>query len=555
MQTPWVNKNKMDEIISMQTDTFMRFPLKTILKDMNETEEHLESSRRRSSEQEENKSKRTGDTKNNKNEELVLFTEEDIIESLVDRLFLQQLAESTAEIDVYEYTSENEPMNVEEVYIHSPEENVMRSLVEDSSSSDQIKLTLNAVLGENCANHENESSAADKEPVTSYNEKVLTAANEKSSLMPLRQVTTESTFIENPPIDSMVKMGNEQITPSFSEESGQEHTFHVNKVDEKEKEQTKVSSDTLKTDLEDQELQKKSYEYKEEQLTSSIDLFGINDLIKNNMITATDPLNIQIPVIVGKYNIEICLEDEEIFEEKVKEIREISNKVLLTTCKFIPSEVSQVLDNGSCKALKGNLLIDGIIEQQIKFVFENKQTSIIQNHSVYTQMNQKNAKYLRKLNFGRYSYVPQPDSIINPNQTSEVQTNHGQYSKRLINSMNKTIPFSSVVAINHFLHPPIYGSIEEKSFTFQNNLDYQMDNVDTTQFTTTTYYPEKTHGKLIFSKLHENINFLKYKEKYIKNPRIKLKQFIVLELWIQLLQEQTVQVQIPQKGFKQAPVY
>ncbi|MFB3161507.1 hypothetical protein ABLO26_09040 [Neobacillus sp. 179-J 1A1 HS] len=547
MQTPWVNKKKMDEIISMQTDTFMRFPLKPILKYVNETEEHLESSRR-SSEKEENISKRTGDTKNNKNEELFLFTEENIIESLVDRLFLRQLAESTAGMDIYEYTSENEPMHVEEMYIHSPEENVMRSKVEDSSSSDQIKHTLNAVLGENSAIHDNEPTAADKEPVTSINEKVITAANENSSLIPLRQVTTESIFVENPPIDSIVEMGNEQITPSFSEESGQEHTFHVNKVDEKEKDQTIVSSDKLKTDLEDQELQKNSYEHKEEQLTSSIDLFGNNDLKENNMITATDLLNIQIPVIVGKYNIEICLEDEEIFEEKVKEIREISNKVLLTTCKFIPSELSQVLDNGSCKALKGNLLIDGIIEQQIKFVFENKRTAIIQNHSVYTQMNQKNAKYLRKLNFGRYSYVPQPDSINNPNTTSEVQTNHGQYSKRLINSMNKTIPFSSVVAINHFLHPPIYGSIEEKSFTFQNNPAYQMDNADTTQFTTTTYYPENTHGKLIFSKLHENINFLKYKEKYIKNPRIKLKQYIVLELWIHLLQEQSVQVKNPKNG-------
>jgi hypothetical protein len=555
MQTPWVNKIKMDEIISMQTDTFLRIPLKPILKYVNETEEHLESSRRLSK-QEENKSKRTGDTKNNKNEELVFFTEKNVIETMVERPSFPQHVVSREEMDIYKYTSENDPMHTEEVYVPSPEENAMSLIVADSSSSDQIKLTLDEVHGENYANHDSEPLDADKEPpVSSIDDIVLNVSENNCSLIPLSEVITKSTFIENPLIDSMVKMGNEQITPSFSEESGQEQTFHVNKVDEKEKEQTKVSSDTLKTDLEDQELQKKSYEYKEEQLTSSIDLFGINDLIKNNMITATDPLNIQIPVIVGKYNIEICLEDEEIFEEKVKEIKEISNKVLLTTCKFIPSEVSQVLDNGSCKAIKGNLLIDGIIEQQIKFVFENKQTSIIQNHSVYTQMNQKNTKYLRKLNFGRYSYVPQPDSIINPNPTSEVQTNHGQYSKRLINSMNKTIPFSSVVAINHFLHPPIYGSIEEKSFTFQNNLDYQMDNADTTQFTTTTYYPEKTHGKLIFSKLHENINFLKYKEKYIKNPRIKLKQFIVLELWIQLLQEQTVQVQIPQKGFKQAPVY
>ncbi|MFJ5760234.1 hypothetical protein ACIQAA_14110 [Neobacillus sp. NPDC093182] len=531
----------------MQTDTFIRFPLKPILEYVNETEEHLVSSRR-SSKQEENKSNRTGDTKNNKNEELVLFTEENIIEPLVDWPSLQQLVEPTTEMDIYEYTSENEPMHVEEVYVPSLEDNVMRSIVEDSSSSDQIKVTLEEVLGENAANHGSEPSETNKGPLSSFDEIVITATVETPSLIPLSKVITESTSVENPPIDSIVDMGNKQITPSFTEESGQENTFHVRNVDEKEKELTKVSSDKLKTDLEDQELQKKSYEYKEEQLTSSIDLFGINDLKENDMITATDPLNIQIPVIVGKYNIEICLEDEEIFEEKVQEIREISNKVLLTTCKFIPYELSSVLDNGSCKALKGNLLIDGIIEQQIKFIFENKQTAIIQNHSVYTQMNQKNAKYLRKLNFGRYSYVPQPDSINNPNPTFEVQTNHGQYSKRLINSMNKTIPFNSVVAIDHFLHPPLYGSIGEKLYTFQKNLDHEMSNADTTQFTTTTYYPENTHGKLIYSKLHENVNILKHEEKYIKFPRIKLRQFIVLELLIHLLQEQSVQVQIPKKG-------
>ncbi|NWQ42683.1 hypothetical protein MLOOGBEN_18435 [Bacillus sp. EB106-08-02-XG196] len=653
MKTPWTNKKKMEELISKQTNTFMRFPIKPIvLECVGEIEEDIE----RPSKQEK-QSKQTGDSKTNKNrkkknepvkdekrnnpieeskinqndgtinakinhpasskknlnfqrvklssfekplsngkeidpdcetnlqskanyqmsfmkeikyskttnkniyniseqispfeenvvteanEEQTPFSEENVMVTLEEKPSSPQLV-VTAEEDIGEYTpiQENEPMYADEEYPPSSEETVMTAIEGDSSTSHQIKATPKAVLEEK-SNIDNEPMAAYEEQPPSPKENILTAMEENPSSFQQRKVTAEATFVEHPPIETIVEMGYDQTNPALSEESCQEHTLHVGTVREKERELTiLLTSDTVKTHLEDQESQRKSNYHKEEQLTFSKDLFGINDLKRNNMNTDTDFLNIQIPVILGKYNIEICLEDEEIFAEKVKEIREISKKVIVTTCEFIPSELSPLLDNGSCKALKGNLMIEGFIQQDIKYIFENQQTSkYVQNQSAFNQMNQKKSMYLRKLNFGRYSYVPQTYSTNSPNPA---QTNHGQYSERLINSMSKKIPFSSIVKINHFLHPPLFGSIEEKSFIFQNNLDQQISTADPTQFIKTTYYPENTHGKLIYSKIHENINIFKQEEKYIKTPRIKLKQFIVLELGIHLLQEQPVQVQM-----------
>jgi hypothetical protein len=482
-------------------------------------------------------------------EEQPPFSEENVMATLEVKPSSPQLVEVTAEASIDEYTliQENETIYTVEEYIPASEETVATTIEENSSTSHQIKVTAEAVL-ENSNNY-TKPMATDEEHPFSPEENVITVREEDPSSFQPREVTAEAIFVESPPIETIGEMGYDQTNPPLSEESSQEHTSHGGTVGEKERELTiPVSSDKVKTYLEDQESQKISNDHKEEQLNFSKDLFDINDLKRNNMNTATDFLNIQIPVILGKYNIEISLEDEEIFAEKVKEIREISKKVVLTTCEFIPSELSPELDNGSCKVLKGNLMIEGFIQQDIKYIFENQQTqNYVQNQSAFNKMNQKNSMYLRKLNFGRYSYAPQPYSTNSPNPA---QTNHGQYSERLINSMSKSIPFSSIVEINHFLHPPLFGSIEEKSFIFQNNLDQQISAADPTQFIKTTYYPENTHGKLIYSKIHENSNIFKHEEKYIKTPRIKLKQFIVLELGIHLLQEQSVQVPMLENGFK-----
>lgn len=419
-----------------------------------------------------------------------------------------------------------------------PEEYVIALLEKKTALPQLVEALANAEIDQYTPIQENKPMYAGEEPIPSSEENVKTATEEEPTSFHQSSVTEEATFVEIPLNETFVEKGYDLTNPFLSEEFGQD-TFHVGTVGGKETERTiPDSGDNGIPYLDDQEFQKKSNDQNEEQLTFSKDVYGINDLKIKNMMN--DTLNIQIPVFLGKYNIEICLNDVEIFAEKVKEIRGISNKVVLTTCEFIPSELSPVLDNGSCKALKGKLMIEGFIQQSIIYIVENQQTSNdVQNQSAFNQMNSMS---LRKYNFGRYSNVIQTYPTT---PAFKLKTKQGQHSERLIHSMSKTIPFSSVVEINHFLHPPLFGSIEEQSFTFQNNLDHQMAN-DTTQFMTTTYYPENIHGKLIYSKIHEDINFFKHEEKYRKNPRIKLKQFIVLELWIHLLQEQSVQVLIPQ---------
>lgn len=469
------------------------------------------------------------------------FTEENVMAPLEEeKYFSPQLVEVTAEADIDEYP----PIQQNELkHIPSSDENKNTAIEEEPTAENQVTVTEEAVLEENFTAHDFESRAANEEKPLFFEENVKATDEEKQSLSQLTEVTAEVDSEYNFIRENQPMYTNEEDTPP-----SEKNVITATEVEALEENTTNRDSEPMEAD------EKQPPSSEENRITAlkedptSFDqskVNGTNETESNYMITATDFINVQIPVILGKYNIEICLEDEEIYAEKVKDILDISKKVVLTTCKFIPSELSPVLDNGSCKALKGNLMIEGFIQQEIKYIFENQQTSnYVQNQSAFNQMNQKNSMYLRKVNFGRYSYVPQTYSTNSPNPA---QKSHVQYAERLINSMSKTIPFSSIAEINHFLHPPIFGSIEEKSFSFQNNPNNQMSNADTTQYITTTYYPENTHGKLIYSKIHENINFLKHEEKYIKTPRIKLKQFIVLELWIHLLQEQSVQVQLPKK--------
>lgn len=465
-------------------------------------------------------------------EEHIPFSEENALITLDQKPSLHQFVAGTGETDIAGDfpIQEIQHTSMDEEQIPVFDENAIITLFQKPSLLQFIAGTGETDIARDVSIQENQPASTNEEQSPVSDENITAAIEEEPSLFHQTKDIAEGTIVEDPPIDTTVEMKYDQTTFPYLEESVQEDILHDGTASGKENDPAKPLQD------------KKSNFQKEDQ---SKDLCGTNEIYANNTINTNDFLNIWANVIVGKYNIEICLEDEEIFAEKVKEIREIYKKVELTTCEFVPSELSPVLDNGSCKALKGNLMIEGLIHQDIKYIFENKQPSNdIQNQPAFNQTNHKNLRNLRKLNFGRYSYVPQPYPVKNPNPSFELQTNHGQYYERFINSMSKTIPFSSVIEINHFLHPPLFGSNEEKSFVFQSNHIGE-----TTQFTTTTYYPENTHGKLISSKIHENVNLLKYEEKYIKNPRIKLKQFIVLELLIHLLQEQSVQIQSPQNGF------
>ncbi|WP_025150429.1 BC_2427 family protein [Bacillus sp. H1a] len=133
--------------------------------------------------------------------------------------------------------------------------------------------------------------------------------------------------------------------------------------------------------------------------------------INNNSYTSYDCIHIRVPVVIGEYKIEICLEENIVFEEKVIRVKEISKEVVLTNCKFIPSQFSQSLGNGICTVLKGNLFIEGYIHQNIEYTaFNNGNGDSIQKKSV-THLNQICQKIVL-------------DLIINLLQVQQVRVSH-----------------------------------------------------------------------------------------------------------------------------------
>lgn len=98
--------------------------------------------------------------------------------------------------------------------------------------------------------------------------------------------------------------------------------------------------------------------------SQSINKGGVN----NHSYSTEDFMHIRVPVVVGEYKIEICLEEFMIFEKGIVEVKEISSEVVLSNCRFVPNRFSKSLGNGTCTALKGNLFIEGYIHQNIEYI-------------------------------------------------------------------------------------------------------------------------------------------------------------------------------------------
>ena len=82
---------------------------------------------------------------------------------------------------------------------------------------------------------------------------------------------------------------------------------------------------------------------------------------------------IRVPVVLGEYKIEICLEENVEFKEEVMRIREITKEIVLTQFRFVPTAFSPSLNNGMRTVLKGYLLIEGYIDQKIEYsAFQNE---------------------------------------------------------------------------------------------------------------------------------------------------------------------------------------
>ena len=55
------------------------------------------------------------------------------------------------------------------------------------------------------------------------------------------------------------------------------------------------------------------------------------------------------------------------FDKGIEEVKEITNEVVLSDCRFVPIHRSQSLGNGTRTVLKGNLFIEGYIQHNIEY--------------------------------------------------------------------------------------------------------------------------------------------------------------------------------------------
>lgn len=93
----------------------------------------------------------------------------------------------------------------------------------------------------------------------------------------------------------------------------------------------------------------------------------------NHAIDAREFIKIRVPVVVGEYTVELCIEEVIQFEEKVLKVKEISKKVVLTDCHFTPTQFSKKLGDGTRKVSCGILSVEGILVQSIKYSTQPKQ--------------------------------------------------------------------------------------------------------------------------------------------------------------------------------------
>ncbi|PGE43679.1 hypothetical protein COF85_10390 [Bacillus toyonensis] len=83
----------------------------------------------------------------------------------------------------------------------------------------------------------------------------------------------------------------------------------------------------------------------------------------NNYIPA------KLPIEIGKYKGEINLREKVVFKEKVIEIKEVSQEIILTKNEFLLPKIIRKGNNPS-KIEKGSLLVEGYIFQCIEFISE-----------------------------------------------------------------------------------------------------------------------------------------------------------------------------------------
>jgi hypothetical protein len=113
--------------------------------------------------------------------------------------------------------------------------------------------------------------------------------------------------------------------------------------------------------------------------------------INNKTCPSHEYVNIRVPVVLGEYNIEISLEKDVLFEEKIYKVKEISKEVVLTNCKFVPISFSHSTADYARIANNGKLFIEGYIYQHIEYFAVQNEEKIIPKdfETLFHQLHQK----------------------------------------------------------------------------------------------------------------------------------------------------------------------
>jgi hypothetical protein len=146
---------------------------------------------------------------------------------------------------------------------------------------------------------------------------------------------------------------------------------------------SKIHEIVFLSDDQNEDKNKKGNHYKSVVIPMHDSLFTKVEESNNNSY-----VHVRIPVVLGEYKIEICLEESVTFKEEVMRIKEISKEVVLTNFRLVPTVFSQSLNNGTRTILKGNLFIDGYICQKIEYTaFTDKNTeSVTPLNQLYQKM-------------------------------------------------------------------------------------------------------------------------------------------------------------------------
>ncbi|WP_087972262.1 BC_2427 family protein [Oceanobacillus rekensis] len=75
-----------------------------------------------------------------------------------------------------------------------------------------------------------------------------------------------------------------------------------------------------------------------------------------------------IPVILGEYDIEIVLEKNTLMDKGIIKILDVSTEVVVTNCKFLPSNFIHSSDHMKQTASNGILFVEGFIQESIEYL-------------------------------------------------------------------------------------------------------------------------------------------------------------------------------------------